>query len=61
MDHTKIAVRVPMVNEVQFLFASEPTKLLKDRSLNVVLFVKEYVGVERGRPGAYLNYEKINR
>src|SRR5260370_42095545 len=27
MDHREIAVRVPVMNEVQFLFASEPCKL----------------------------------
>jgi len=26
VNHSKIAVRVPMMNEVQFLFASEPCK-----------------------------------
>ena len=33
MDHRKISVRVPVMNEVQLLFASEPCKLLKPRSL----------------------------
>jgi hypothetical protein len=31
MDHREIAVRVPVMNEVQFLFASEPCKPLKPR------------------------------
>jgi hypothetical protein len=29
MDHRKIAVRVPVMNEMQFLFPSEPCKSLK--------------------------------
>jgi hypothetical protein len=29
MDHREIAVRVPVMNEVQLLFASEPCKPLK--------------------------------
>jgi hypothetical protein len=29
MDHREIAVRVPMMNEMQFLFPSEPCKSLK--------------------------------
>jgi len=33
MDHSKITVCVPVMNEVQLLFASEPCKLLKPRSL----------------------------
>jgi hypothetical protein len=31
MDHRKIAVRVPVMNEVQLLFSSEPCKPLKPR------------------------------
>jgi hypothetical protein len=41
MDHREIAVRVPVMNEVQFLFASEPCKLLKPRSLYVVFLVEK--------------------
>jgi|HubBroStandDraft_4_1064222.scaffolds.fasta_scaffold138164_2 hypothetical protein len=33
MDYRKITVRVPVMNKVQLLFASEPCKLLKPRSL----------------------------
>jgi hypothetical protein len=33
MDHREIAVRVPVMNEVQFLFPSEPCKSLHPRSL----------------------------
>ena len=32
MDHREIAVRVPVMNEVQFLFPFEPCKPLKSRS-----------------------------
>jgi hypothetical protein len=35
MDHREIAVRVPVMNEMQFLFPSEPCKSLKPRSLYV--------------------------
>jgi hypothetical protein len=35
MDHREIAVRVPVMNEVQFLFPSEPCKPFKSRSLCV--------------------------
>ena len=47
MDHREIAVRVPVMNEVQFLFASEPCKPLKPRSLYVVFLVEKDVRVER--------------
>src|SRR3984893_4722358 len=40
MDHREIAVRVPVMNEVQFLFASEPCKPLHPRSLYVVFLVR---------------------
>ena len=33
MEHRKITILVPVMNEVQLLFASEPCKLLKPRSL----------------------------
>src|SRR6202162_5750552 len=33
MDHSEIAVRVPVMNEVQLLFPPEPRKPLKSRSL----------------------------
>jgi hypothetical protein len=59
MDHCEIAVRVPMMNEVQFLFASEPCKPLKPRSLYMVFLVKKDVCVERGRTRDYLNQEEF--
>src|SRR5262249_57550060 len=40
MDHREIAVRVPVMNEMQFLFPSEPCKSLKPRSLYVVFLVE---------------------
>jgi hypothetical protein len=59
MDHREIAVRVPVMNEVQFLFPSEPRKPLKPRSLYVVFPVKKDVRVERRRACDYLNHEEV--
>ena len=39
VNHGKISIRVPVMNEVQFLFASEPCKSLKARFLDVVFLV----------------------
>jgi hypothetical protein len=47
MDHREIAVRVPVMNEMQFLFPSEPCKSLKPRSLYVVFLIEKDVRVER--------------
>jgi hypothetical protein len=47
MDHRKIALRVPVMNEMQLLFASEPCEPLKPRSLNMVFFVEKDMRVER--------------
>ena len=60
MDHREIAVRVPVMNEMQFLFPSEPCKPQKPRSLNMVFLVEKYVRVERSRTRDYQNYEKID-
>jgi hypothetical protein len=49
MDYPEIAVRMPMMNEVQFLFPSEPRKPPKPRSLYVVFLVEKDVCVERSR------------
>jgi hypothetical protein len=49
MDHREIAVRVPVMNEMQFLFSSEPCKSLKPRSLYVVFLVEKDMRVERRR------------
>ena len=61
VDHCEVTVRVPVMNEVQCLLASEPCKTLKPRSLYVVLLVEKDVRVERCRTRDYLNHEKINR
>jgi hypothetical protein len=58
MYHREIAVRVPMMNEVQFLFPSEPCKPLQPRSLYVVFLVKKDVLVERHRTCDYLSHEE---
>jgi len=49
MDHREIAVRVPVMNEVQLLFPSEPRKPLKPRSLYVVFLVEKDVRVKGRR------------
>ena len=59
MDHREIAVRVPVMNEMQFLFPSEPCESLKPRSLYVVFLVEKDVRVERCRACDYLNHEEI--
>jgi hypothetical protein len=40
-NYTKITIRVPVMNKVQFLLASEPRKPLKPRSLFVIFLVKK--------------------
>jgi hypothetical protein len=59
MNHREIAVRVPVMNEVQFLFPPEPCKLLKPGSLYVVFLVEKDVRVERRRTCDYLSHEEI--
>src|SRR5438876_12409760 len=60
MDHREIAVRVPVMNEVQFLSPSEPCKPLQPRSLYVVFLVEKDVRVERRRTCDYLSHEEID-
>jgi hypothetical protein len=60
MDHREIAVLMPVMNEVKFLFASEPGKPLKPRSLYVVFLVEKDVRVERRRTSRHLNHEEID-
>src|SRR5260370_38811202 len=60
MDHREIAVRVPVMNERQLLFPSEPCKSLKPRSLYVVFLVEKHVPVERRRTRDYLTHEKLD-
>ena len=55
MDHRKIVVRMPVMNEVQLSFPPEPCKPLK----SVVLLIEEDVCVERRRACDYLNHEEI--
>src|SRR5215472_6738358 len=59
MDHREIAVRVPVMNEMQFLFPSEPCKSLKPRSLYVVFLVEKHVRVKRRCTCDYLSHEEI--
>jgi hypothetical protein len=61
MDHREIAVRVPVMNEMQLLFPSEPCKPLKPRSLHVVFLVEKDVRVERRRACDDLSREEIDR
>src|SRR5215470_6673393 len=60
MDHREIAVRVSVMNEMQFLFPSEPCKSLKPRSLYVVFLVEIDMRVERRRTWDCLNHEEID-
>jgi hypothetical protein len=60
MDHREIAVRVPVMNEVQLLFPLEPCKPLKSRSLYVVFLVEKDMRVERRRTCDCLNHEEID-
>jgi hypothetical protein len=59
MDHREIAGRVPVMNEVQLLFASEPCEPLKPGSLYMVFLVEKDVRVERRCTCGYLNEKKI--
>jgi len=59
MEHSEIAVRVPVMHEVQLLFSSEPRKSLKSRSLYVVFLIEKDVRVEGRRASNYLNHEEI--
>jgi hypothetical protein len=60
MDHRVIAVRVPVMNEVQFLFPSEPCKPLKSGSIYVIFLVEKDVRVKRRRACDDLNDKKIH-
>ena len=61
MDHREISVRMPVMDEVQFLFASEPRKPLKPRSLYVVFLIEKDVRIKRRRTCEHLNDEEIKR
>ena len=59
MDYREIGVRMPVMNEVQFLFPFEPCKPLKSRSIYVVFLVEKDVRVKRRGACDHLNYEEI--
>ena len=60
IDDREIAVRVPVMDEVQCLLASEPCKTLKPRSLYVVLLVEKDMRIKRCRTRDHLNHEEID-
>jgi hypothetical protein len=59
VNYTKITIRVPVMNKVQFLVASEPRKPLKRRSLYVIFLVEKDVRVKRRRTCDYHHHKKI--
>jgi hypothetical protein len=59
VNYTKIAVRVTVMNEVQFLLASEPRKPLKPRPLYVIFLVEKNMGVKRRRACDCHHHKKI--
>ena len=59
VDHREIAVRMPMMNKVQLLLASEPREPLQPRPLYMVLLVKKDMSIERRRTRDCHNHEEI--
>jgi len=59
VNYTKIAIRVAVMNKVQFLPASEPRKPLKPRSLYVIFLVEKGMRVKRRRACDYRDHKKI--
>jgi hypothetical protein len=59
VNYTKITIRVPVMNKVQFLVASEPRKPLKRRSPYVIFLVEKDVRVKRRRTCDYHHHKKI--
>jgi hypothetical protein len=59
VNYTKITIRVPVMNEVQFLLASEPRKPLKPRSIYVIFLVKKDMRVKRRGACDYHHHKKI--
>ncbi len=47
VDHRIVAAHVSVMNEVQFLFTSEPCEPPQARFLDMILFVKKNMRVER--------------
>ena len=59
MDDTEIAVRVKVVNEVEFLLASEPREPLQPRSIHVVFLIKQNMDVKGRCTRSRVNHEEI--
>ena len=59
VNYAKIAIRVTVMNKVQFLLASEPRKPLKPRSLYVIFLVEKDMGVKRRRTCDCRDHKKI--
>jgi hypothetical protein len=59
VNYTKIAIRVPVMNKMQLLPASEPSKPLKPRSLYVIFLVEKDVRVKRRCTCDYHHHKKI--
>ena len=59
VNYTEIAIRMAVMNKVQFLLASEPRKPLKARSLYVIFLVEKDVRVKRRRTGDYHHHKQI--
>jgi hypothetical protein len=59
VNYTEIAIRMPVMNEVQFLFPSEPCKSLKPRLFHVIFLIEKDVRVKRRRTCDYHHNKKI--
>jgi hypothetical protein len=59
VNYSKIAIRVTVMNKVQFLLASEPREPLKPRPLYVIFLVEKDMRVKRCRAYDYRDHEKI--
>ena len=59
VNYTKIAIRVTVMNKVQFLLSSEPRESLKPRSLYVIFPVKKNMRVKRRRACDCRHHKKI--
>ena len=59
MDDTEIAVRVKVVNEVEFLLASEPREPLQPRCFHVVFLIKQNMDVKGRCTRSRVNHEEI--
>ena len=60
VNYTKIAIRVTVMNKVQFLLASEPRKPLKPRSLYVIFLVEKDMRVKRRRACDYRDQKRFS-